>query len=140
MARALTKKRRTFINEYADSGNATQAALKAYDTDNPRVAEAIGSELLSKPIIQQELRKLGFDSNNAKRVIGEILNNEKADPRARIKAAENVFKVNGDYAPDKTIKLSVNSESSERFKQLAKRLLVLQCDDEKRNDNDNRAT
>jgi|CXWK01.1.fsa_nt_gi phage terminase small subunit len=47
----LTKKQEIFVKEYLDTGNGTQAALEAYDTDNPRVAAAIASENLTKPNI-----------------------------------------------------------------------------------------
>lgn len=104
MARGLTKKQRGFVNDYADTGNATKSALKNYDTQDSRVAEAIGSENLSKPIIIDELKKLGFDSNNAKRVVGEILNDSvDPEPRDRLKAAELVFKVQGDFAPERSL-------------------------------------
>lgn len=55
MANKLTKKQKTFVDAYLVTGNGTQSALKAYDTDSPQVAEAIGSENLSKPIIQKAL-------------------------------------------------------------------------------------
>lgn len=122
MARTLTKKQRGFVNDYADTGNGTKAALKNYDTDKPNVAEVIASENLSKPIIQQELRKLGFDTNNAKRVISEILNDETNEPKDRIKAAENVFKVHGDYAPEKTLNVNVQIKPTDRLKKLADKL------------------
>ncbi len=49
--------------------------------------------------VVEELAKLGFDSNNAKRVVGEILNN--SEDQHRLKAADMIFKVGGDYAPEK---------------------------------------
>lgn len=52
----LTKKQEIFVKEYLDTGNGTQAALEAYDTDNPRVAAAIASENLTKPNIIEYLQ------------------------------------------------------------------------------------
>src|ERR1700734_1172040 len=122
MARTLTKKQRKFVNEYADTGNGSLAVKEAgYDVANDETARAIASENLTKPNIQAELKKLGFDSNNAKRVIGEILNDETIEPQHRIKAAENVFKVMGDYAPEKHFNVDVTL--TERSKELAARLL-----------------
>lgn len=126
MVRGLTKKQRVFVNEYADTGNATEAAFKAYDTDDKEVASVIGYENLTKPQIVNELKKLGFDSNNAKRVIGEILNDTAAEPKDRIKAAENVFKVHGDYAPDKFVSLSAIVEISKEDIDLAAKLKLLE--------------
>lgn len=124
MAKRLSKKERGFVNDIADGMVPTQAALKNYDTEDYSTAGNIASTNLDKPKIIEALRELGFDSDNAKRVVGEILNNDSLEPRDRIKAAENVFKVHGDYAPDKTINLNVN-ESTERSRELGDRLLGL---------------
>lgn len=70
--------------------------------------------------VQEELKKLGFDSNNAKRVIGEILDKKDAKDADKIKAAEVVFKVNDDYAPEKSISVSV--EMSPKQLELAKQI------------------
>lgn len=102
MARKLTKKQRDFVNEYVDTGNGTESALAAYDTQDPEVAKVIASQNLTKPQIQEELKALGFDSNNAKRVIGEILNKENAEDKDRLKAGELVLKTNGDLGGEKT--------------------------------------
>lgn len=116
--RRLTKKQRGFVNEFADTGNATQAIKKHYKVKNDLTARVMGSENLTKPNIQEELRKLGFDSNNAKRVISEILNDDSLEPKDRIKAAENVFKVHGDFAPEKTLNISLQVSKEEREKML----------------------
>lgn len=59
---------------------------------------------------KEELAKLGFDSNNAKRVVAEILNKKYAEDKDRLKAADMIFTVHGDKAPDKTINFNVNIE------------------------------
>ncbi len=56
--RIPTAKQKKFAKEYAKTLNATQSALKVYDTKDKRVAEVIGSENLSKPIIRLEIEKL----------------------------------------------------------------------------------
>ncbi len=61
--RKLTPKQRRFVKYYLETDNATKAVIKAgYDlggkhgTDKPEaVAQAIGSENLSKPLIQQAI-------------------------------------------------------------------------------------
>lgn len=118
----LTKKQRIFVNEYADTGNGTRAALEAYDTDDEDVAAVIAVENLGKPKIQEELRKLGFDSNNAKRVVSNILNDETAEAKDRLKASEIIFKVHGDFAPEKHVNVNVEVEATEEIKELTNKL------------------
>lgn len=101
MARKLTKKARGFVNDIADGATGVEAALKNYDTKDYNTASVIASENLRKPNIIAELQKLGFDSNNAKRVVAEIMNKTHAEDRDRLKAAEIIFKVTGDFAPEK---------------------------------------
>lgn len=122
MARGLTKKQRGFVNDYADTGNATLAVKENYDVTTDGSARVLGSVLLTNDNIQNELKKLGFDSNNAKRVIGEILNNEESEDRDRLKAAENVLKVHGDYAPEKHLVATAEVKPNERLQKLAERL------------------
>lgn len=44
----LTFKQKAWLKYYFESGNATQAALKAYETDDPGSASVIGTENLAK--------------------------------------------------------------------------------------------
>lgn len=122
MARGLTKKQRGYVNDKADGKPGVIAALNNYDTDDYGTANSISVENLQKPAIQEELRKLGFDSNNAKRVISNILNDDSLEPKDRIKAAENIFKVHGDYAPEKSVNVVAQVVVTDRIKQLADRL------------------
>lgn len=48
----LTKKQRGFVNDYIDTENGTQAALKNYDTKDYKTASVIAAENLDKPSIQ----------------------------------------------------------------------------------------
>lgn len=55
----LTPKQRQFVELYVQNrGNGTQAALEAYDTDDPVTAASIAYENLRKPQIQAYLREL----------------------------------------------------------------------------------
>ena len=63
--------------------------------------------------VQEALKGLGFDTDNAKRVVGEILDNDALEPKDRLKAAEQVFKVMGAYAPEKTVNLNYEAEVEE---------------------------
>jgi len=51
--------------------------------------------------VQDELEILGFTEANAKTVVASILLNDEADNNSRLKAADQVFKVVGSYAPEK---------------------------------------
>lgn len=70
--------------------------------------------------VQEELMVLGFNSDTAKGVVAEILVGGDND-MVRLTAAREVFKVNGDYAPEKHITLNID-ESTQRTKELAHRL------------------
>lgn len=48
----LTKKQRGFVNDYVETENGTQSALKNYDTKDYKTASVIAAENLDKPIIQ----------------------------------------------------------------------------------------
>lgn len=75
--------------------------------------------------VTEELKKLGFDSEKAKEVVGEILIAGENDS-VKLKAADTIFKVNGDYAPEKHVNLNVEATPSDRIRELADRLLVVQ--------------
>lgn len=51
MSRNITKKQKIFADEYLDTGNGTQSALKAYNTNDYNTASVISSENLEKPKI-----------------------------------------------------------------------------------------
>mgnify|MGYP001563254629 CR=1 FL=1 len=57
----LTKKQRGFVQDFVETGNATQSALNNYDIESDNkynVAGAIGSENLKKPKIQEALKPI----------------------------------------------------------------------------------
>lgn len=57
--------------------------------------------------VQDELKALGFDEDAAKKVVGEILLDETVEPKDRLKAAGEIFKVSGSYAPEKRVTFNV---------------------------------
>lgn len=59
------------------------------------------SRIIESQGVQEELEILGFTEANAKTVVASILLNEEADNSSRLKAADQVFKVVGSYAPEK---------------------------------------
>lgn len=63
-------------------------------------AEATPQDIIAQEGVQEELEALGFSEETAKRVVGEILENEEEESRDRLKAAEMVFKVKGSFVPE----------------------------------------
>jgi len=57
------------------------------------------NSVLESKGVKEELKILGFDEDSAKKVVAEILNNGKEENR--IRAAQEIFKVQGSYAPEK---------------------------------------
>ncbi len=51
----LTKKQKEFADEYLETGNGTQAALKAYDASNENSASVEASRTLRKAKVQKYL-------------------------------------------------------------------------------------
>jgi len=65
------------------------------------------SKVLESKGVKEALTEYGFSEDNAKKVVGEIMLNEKVDPSARLKATDQVFKVQGTYAPEKSVNLNI---------------------------------
>lgn len=68
-------------------------------------AEHKQKEILSSPEVQAELEKVGFTEMKAMQVLSSIMNSnivyEMVTPDNQIRAAQEVFKVMGSYAPEK---------------------------------------
>lgn len=73
-------------------------------------AEATPGRTLEQKGVTDALTELGFTVENAKKVVQSIMLNEKTEPNARLKATDQVFKVEGAYAPDKSINLNINAK------------------------------
>lgn len=110
MGKILTPKRRKFANKYAESGNGTQAAYKAFEVTNDNSAAAAASRALRDVKVQEALDSMGFNEISAKSVVVEIMSNPNADSNARLKATDQVFKVEGSYAPEKSESRTLNVE------------------------------
>ena len=57
MTKRLSKKQSAFVQKYAETGNATEAAFVACETSRD-VAHHMGSQNLTKPDIRQEIERL----------------------------------------------------------------------------------
>lgn len=86
------------------------------------VAEAKPGEIINSKGVQEELVILGFTEDKAKSVVAEILENKEAEPNARLKAADMIFKVKGSYAPEKSqhVELHLGSEELIKMAELLK--------------------
>lgn len=75
--------------------------------------------------VKEALNDFGFNEDNAKKVVSEILLSGDVEPNARLKAADQVFKVHGSYAPEKSVNLNieVSSEYREKSKQAISQFL-----------------
>ena len=51
--------------------------------------------------VKEELKKLGFSEEGAKKVVEEIMYDSKVQPTARLQATRQVFEVHGTFAPEK---------------------------------------
>ncbi len=104
-----TPKQRRFILAYvSNGGNATQAALIAYNTTDYLTAKSIGCENLTKPYIRREINKLmgnvKLTIEDAIQTIKEALQakgNKGPDWNARLKAADMTLKLADAYPKGK---------------------------------------
>lgn len=71
---------------------------------SPISAESSAHLILEQKGVQEELENLGFDTESAKKVVKSILKTGKEENK--LKAADMIFKVVGDYAPEKHLVLS----------------------------------
>lgn len=85
------------------------------------VAEAKPNAIIEQKGVQEALEEYGFTEDNAKKVVSQILLNERVEPNARLKAASEVFKVKGTYAPEK--KVNVNIDYNEEVRSKSKDLI-----------------
>ncbi len=87
-----------------------------------KTAEGHAPDIIDQKGVQEELKALGFDEDTAKNVVANILTNEKVAPKDRLRAASEVFKVHGSYAPEKQISLNVDLTATEKVQEAAKLL------------------
>ncbi len=75
--------------------------------------------------VKKELEVLGFTEEAAMKVVQEIMNNEDVDPSARLKATDQVFKIRGTYAPEKSIvaNIQLNDDKNQKSSSLIDSIL-----------------
>lgn len=132
----LTKKQAGFVEDYVNTGNGTQAALKNYDieSDKPeRVAAAIATENLTKPDvalaieIKQEtlksaLQKQGVTPEKIARKVDQLLESEDTNAIDKgLKHATNIYGVEDlDTKPKSanTYNFIFSAETQEKVKKI----------------------
>lgn len=139
MAKTLTRKQKKFVTSFVETGNGTQAALEAYDTEDPVTAGSIAYENLKKPQIQDALEEALPDEllakvhreglfatreiwkNNNESGVIELVGDE-ADFNARHKYLDSAYKLKGKYAAEKHLNVNVEVEASPAIAELTKKL------------------
>lgn len=73
-------------------------------------AHSNSSNIIKSPEVQNELARLGFNQENAKSAVSEVLNAPMitgfVTADAKISAAREVFRVTGAYAPEKRVNVN----------------------------------
>jgi D-alanyl-D-alanine dipeptidase len=82
----------------------------------PAQAKAKMHEITESKGVREALNDFGFTEDNAKMVVAEILLKSEAQDKDRLKAAEQVFKVHGTYAPVKNVNVNLNTDNESRGK------------------------
>lgn len=115
--RKLSLKRRLFVEHYVQNdGNGKQAALAAFNIQSPNasnVAQAIASEVLSSPTVQELVslrfkevqRRFSDYSERAAEIVKELA--EKADEdKVRLSAAKDILDRAGHKPVEKSVEVS----------------------------------
>lgn len=97
----VTPKEAQFIKGLAEGKTQTQAALDAYDTDSPMVADSIARENLDKPRLQNALADVFEETGITAKSIAEILK----DAMAATKTASLQGQVFPSDEPDHSVRV-----------------------------------
>jgi phage terminase small subunit len=121
MTKTLTPKQAKFTEVYLETGNATEAADRAYKPKNRNTAHAIGAENLRKPTIKDFLEKKGLDAAS----MVYKLSQEAKSEAVRLGASKDILDRAGYGATAKLHasieNVSTTPESLNRYKELRER-------------------
>lgn len=92
---------------------------------SPASAKSSSHLILEQEGVQEALNDYGFNPDNAKMVVAEILLDPQTDKNTRISAAKEVFKVFGEYAPEKKLvgTFNLNDEQRDKAKSAIKNIV-----------------
>lgn len=100
----LTPKERKFVTEYVRTGNGTQSALAAYDTESENAASVISAQNLGKLRIRTEVQRLmaenGLELNDVFRIHKRNMEQSDHLPTSQ-KAVSDAYNVLGMTTSDK---------------------------------------
>ena len=99
----LTPKQEKFVDYYIETGNATEAAIRAGYSQ--KTARSVGAENLTKPYIKEYIEKRNkeledtriADMKEVKQFWTTILRDGFVEPKDRLKASEYLAKTNGAF-------------------------------------------
>lgn len=78
-----------------------------------------GDDIVTHPGVKQALEDYGFTAEGAKRVVANIMYSSETD-LARLKATDQVFKVLGTYAAEKSLNVNANIEVNKQPDEIRK--------------------
>lgn len=78
--------------------------------------------------VKEALNDYGFNVENAKKVVGAILETGEND-NVKLKAADMIMKVHGAYAPEKVVNLNVDMNANEEALKKAEEAYLLTLDE-----------
>ena len=117
VSNGLTEKMKAFCRAYyANNGNATQAYLTAYNSDNPVNASIEGSKLLKRDDIQEYLhtlnkpleKKAQNEREKKRQWLWDMINNPSVSESDRLRAMDILNKMDSEY-----ININRNIDESE---------------------------
>jgi phage terminase small subunit len=143
----LSLKQKNFAKEFVETGNATEAAMRAYPCKTRQSAGVVGFDALRKPAVAQEVERLldkkeitddfmlqrlkeGMDAKVVSSYQGEATQSEIPDHNAAFKWWEAGAKMKGFFPPEETINKNLNIDvqlenmPKEQFRDLLKGLLL----------------
>jgi hypothetical protein len=107
---SLTEKEQKFCINVAKGKTQTQAVIDSYEVTSRESAKVIGSQLMSKPEIQMAINELMDYHGLTKSYRIQKLKThvDHRDPNVSLKSLDMSFKLDGSYAPEKHINLTIS--------------------------------
>jgi hypothetical protein len=133
----LSKQQKGFVKDYVETHNGTQAVLNNMKVKNENVAGVTATRLLRNVNVQNAILSIAeqipdsllvekhlalLNKTDKKYNTEGLCISDEIDSQAVSKGLEMAYKVKGTFAPDKTINLNIEVDSSDEIKELAKRL------------------